>query len=49
MNPMVIEGYEMDVAYFNTVVIGSGAAGYNAVNRLYDNGQKNIAHCHKVC
>ncbi|MGB4589778.1 MAG: FAD-binding protein [Clostridiaceae bacterium] len=43
MNPIVIEGYEIDVVYFNTVVIGSGAAGYNAVNRLYDNGQKNIA------
>lgn len=43
LNPIVIEGYEIDVAYFNTVVIGSGAAGYNAVNRLHDYGQRNVA------
>ena len=33
----------MDVFSFNTIVIGSGAAGFNAADRLYDFGQHDIA------
>ncbi len=33
----------MDVFSFNTVVVGTGAAGFNAADRLYDFGQDDIA------
>ena len=33
----------MDVFSFNTIVVGSGAAGLNAADRLYDFGQRDIA------
>ena len=33
----------MDIYSFNTVVVGSGAAGFNAADRLYDFGQQDIA------
>ena len=33
----------MDVFSFNTVIVGSGAAGFNAADRLYDFGQCDIA------
>ena len=33
----------MDVFSFNTIVAGSGAAGFNAADRLFDFGQRDIA------
>ena len=33
----------MDIFSFNTVVVGSGAAGFNAADRLYDFGQHDVA------
>jgi len=33
----------MDVFSFNTIIVGSGAAGFNAADRLYDFGQRDIA------
>jgi len=33
----------MDLFSFNTVVVGSGAAGFNAADRLYDFGQADVA------
>ena len=33
----------MDVFRFNTIVVGSGAAGFNAADRLYDFGQQDVA------
>jgi len=33
----------MDIFSFNTIVVGSGAAGLNAADRLYDLGQRDIA------
>jgi succinate dehydrogenase/fumarate reductase flavoprotein subunit len=33
----------MDIFSFNTIVVGSGAAGFNAADRLYDFGQKDVA------
>lgn len=38
-----IKGIEFDVYSMNTIVVGSGAAGYNAADSLYDLGQKDIA------
>lgn len=38
-----INGYEIDVFEYNTIVIGTGAAGFNAADRLYGYGQKDIA------
>jgi succinate dehydrogenase/fumarate reductase flavoprotein subunit len=38
-----IEGQKIDVYSLNTVVVGSGAAGFNAADRLYNFGQKDIA------
>ena len=34
--------YTIPVTACNTVVVGSGAAGFNAADRLYTNGQKEI-------
>ena len=33
----------MNIFSFNTVVVGSGAAGFNATDRLYDFGQRDVA------
>ena len=36
-------GMHLEVCSLNTVVVGSGAAGFNAADRLYSLGQKDIA------
>lgn len=36
-------GTEVKVISLNTVIIGTGAAGYNAADRLHQYGQKDIA------
>ena len=33
----------MDIFAFNTIVVGSGAAGFNTADRLYDFGQEDVA------
>ncbi|OQB15587.1 MAG: succinate dehydrogenase flavoprotein subunit [Firmicutes bacterium ADurb.Bin193] len=38
-----INGTSFEIYSFNTVVVGSGAAGLNAADRLYSFGQKDIA------
>jgi succinate dehydrogenase/fumarate reductase flavoprotein subunit len=38
-----INGLDIDVYSMNTVVVGSGAAGFNAADSLYSLGQKDIA------
>ena len=38
-----LEGHKLQVHSLNTVVVGSGAAGLNAADRLYNYGQKDIA------
>ena len=38
-----INNHEIDVYSLNTVVVGSGAAAFNAADSLYNLGQKNIA------
>ncbi len=38
-----IKGWDIQVYTLNTVVVGSGAAGFNAADRLYTFGQKDIA------
>jgi succinate dehydrogenase/fumarate reductase flavoprotein subunit len=38
-----VSGHNIDVYSFNTIVIGSGAAGLNAIDRLYDFGRHDIA------
>jgi len=38
-----IKGLDIDVVSLNTIIIGTGAAGYNAADSLYDLGQKDIA------
>jgi succinate dehydrogenase/fumarate reductase flavoprotein subunit len=38
-----INGYEIAVFSYNTVIVGTGAAGFNAANRLYGYGQRDIA------
>lgn len=40
---ITVNGYKVKVFSFNTVVVGSGAAGLNAADRLYNFGQKDIA------
>ena len=35
--------YELKVVSLNTVIVGTGAAGYNAADRLFDFGQRDIA------
>jgi succinate dehydrogenase/fumarate reductase flavoprotein subunit len=42
-NKIKILGKEIDVFSLNTVVVGSGASGLNAADRLYNLGQKDIA------
>ena len=45
MNTKVIKinNYEIEVFEYNTVVVGTGAAGLNAADRLYGYGQKDLA------
>lgn len=43
LNSIIFDQYEIEVISFNTIVVGSGAAGYNAANRLYTYGQKDLA------
>ncbi|MCG0275491.1 MAG: FAD-binding protein [Thermosediminibacteraceae bacterium] len=38
-----VNGYRVKVYSLNTVIVGSGAAGLNAADRLYSYGQKDIA------
>ncbi len=38
-----INGYNVKIYTYNTIVVGTGAAGYNAANGLYDEGQKDVA------
>ena len=38
-----INGIDFDVYSLNTMVLGTGAAGYNAADSLYDLGQKDLA------
>ncbi|MBZ4646292.1 MAG: FAD-binding protein [Clostridia bacterium] len=38
-----LQGIKIDVYSLNTVIVGSGAAGLNAADRLYTFGQKDIA------
>jgi succinate dehydrogenase / fumarate reductase flavoprotein subunit len=38
-----INGYQMDVFSYNSIIVGTGAAGFNAADRLYSYGQKDIA------
>jgi len=38
-----IDEQKIDIYSLNTVVVGSGAAGFNAADRLYNFGQKDIA------
>ena len=40
---MNINGWDMDIYSLNTVVVGSGAAGLNAADCLYNLGQRDIA------
>ncbi len=37
------DGMQLEVCSLNTVVVGTGAAGFNAADRLYSLGQKDIA------
>ncbi len=39
---ITINDRKLDIYSLNTVVVGSGAAGFNAVDRLYELGQKDI-------
>ncbi len=38
-----VGGYNVKVYTYNTIVVGTGAAGYNAANRLFEEGEQNIA------
>lgn len=38
-----INGYPVEVYSYNTIVLGTGAAGFNAADRLYQYGQTDIA------
>ena len=40
---MTFAGYEIPVFEFDAIVVGSGAAGYNAADTLFSLGKKNIA------
>lgn len=40
---IIVKGLEIDVYSFNTMVVGSGAAGFNAADSLYSMGQKDVA------
>lgn len=38
-----VKGFDIKVYHYNTIVVGTGAAGFNAADRLYSFGQKDIA------
>jgi succinate dehydrogenase/fumarate reductase flavoprotein subunit len=38
-----VDGINIDVYNYNTIIVGSGAAGLNAADTLYSLGQKDIA------
>lgn len=38
-----IKGYKIDTYSLNTVIVGTGAAGFNAADRLWNYGQRDIA------
>lgn len=38
-----VKGFDIKVYHYNTIVVGTGAAGFNAADRLYSSGQKDIA------
>ncbi len=38
-----IGGYDIDILSFNTIIVGSGCAGFNAADCLYSLGQRDIA------
>lgn len=40
---MKLNGYEIKIFEYNTVIVGTGAAGLNAADRLHGFGQKDIA------
>ncbi len=40
---ITIGDYEIPVHSFNTIIVGSGAAGLSAADKLYGFGQKDIA------
>lgn len=42
-NKIRISGFDIDVYDYNTVVVGSGAASFNAADSLYKMGQEDIA------
>ncbi len=42
-NETVVKGHKIDVYSLNTLIVGSGAAGFNAADSLYTLGQKDIA------
>lgn len=42
-NKIGLGGYSFTIYSYNTIVVGTGAAGYNAADRLYQYGQKDIA------
>ena len=33
----------MEIRYFDAIVVGTGAAGYNAANRILQDGRKSVA------
>ncbi|MBN2853680.1 MAG: FAD-binding protein, partial [Clostridia bacterium] len=43
LEQITINDYKIDVVSLNTIIVGSGAAGFNAADSLYDLGQKDIA------
>ncbi|MCK5811400.1 MAG: FAD-binding protein [Clostridiales bacterium] len=40
---ITIKGHDIDVVSMNTIIVGTGAAGFNAADSLYDLGQSDIA------
>ena len=40
---IILHGIPTKVYSVNTVIVGTGAAGYNAAKQLWDMGQKDIA------
>lgn len=43
MSEISVRGYHIKEYVYNTIIVGTGAAGYNGAHRLYSNGQKDIA------
>lgn len=42
MKAITVKDYKIEIKNFDAIVVGSGAAGFNAANRLYEAGLKNI-------